>query len=57
MVTLLCVSSMILPTIFSEPFQLEEHNTNFKLSTESDNVSVNVSGTNVTATIMIKMPH
>ena len=51
MVTLLCVSSMILPTISSvSSFQLEEHNTNFKSSTESDNVSVNVSGcTNVTA--------
>ena len=51
MVTLLCVSSMILPTISSfNSFQLEEHNTDFKLSTESGNVSVNVSGcTNVTA--------
>lgn len=50
-VVLLCVSSMILPTISSvNSFQLEEHKTNFKLSTESDNVSVNVSGcTNVTA--------
>ena len=50
-VVLLCVSSMILPTMSSvNSFQLEEHKTNFKLSTESDNVSVNVSGcTNVTA--------